>query len=189
MPANALEDKQYLLDWIVKRLPALRQDFPTQKIGPADVTVLAYHFWGEDRIDKAFDEVECSIRETWLHCGIMKTVLVLNRITPHIEQFAEQFSPWVKLVEEKRLIPGKIFSMSEDCNSRLHTRFDTPSVLIVQNDGFPLQAGLDAFIGKYDYIGAPYVRDIWWKRILCARLGCWVSNGGFSLVWKWFLYG
>lgn len=178
---NFDEDKKFLSDWIVKRLPFLRSYNFLNQIGSSEVTVLAYHFWNKDQIDIAFDAVECSICETWFHCGIMKTVLVVNQVTPHLETFAEKYSPWVKLVEEKRLIPGKIFSMSEDCNSRLYTRFDTPSVLIVQNDGFPLQSGLNQFIGKYDFIGAPYIRNIWWKRAICSLLKYWVSNGGFSL--------
>lgn len=175
------EDKRFLSAWILTRLGQLRRERPTTRRGPSSVTVLAYHFWEASRIDPAFDAIECALRETWFHCGMMKTVVVLNHPTPHIERFAESASPWVSLVQESSLIPGKIFSMSEDCNSRLHTRFDTPSVLIVQNDGFPLRDGLLPFVGKYDFIGAPYIRDIWWKRSIATLLGCWVSNGGFSL--------
>lgn len=178
---NSAEDKRFLSNWIVKRLPFLRSYNFLKRVGPSEVTILAYHFRDKDRIDAAFDAVECSVRETWFHCGIMKTVLVVNQVTPHLETFAGTYSPWIKLIEERRLIPGKIFSMSEDCNSRLYTRFGTPSVLIVQNDGFPLQSGLEQFIGRYDFIGAPYIRDIWWRRAISSVVGCLASNGGFSL--------
>ena len=54
-------------------------------------------------------------------------------------------------------------------------------VLIVQNDGYPLRPALGEFVGRYDFIGAPYVRDSWWKNRICALLNSWTQNGGFSL--------
>ena len=71
--------------------------------------------------------------------------------------------------------------MSADMNGRLHARFTTPYVLIVQADGYPLRQGLEEFVGRYDFIGAPYVRDSWWKNAICGALNCWTQNGGFSL--------
>lgn len=149
-----------------------------------DVTTLAYFFLkpSDPEVESAaFLDTECALRETWLHCGMMKTVIVTNRQIPCLVRFAEMFSPWVRIDIEPSLIPGKIYTMSVDCNSRLHARFDTPHVLIVQNDGFPLRSGIGEFIGEYDFIGAPYVRDKWYIRAVCHALGCWVSNGGFSL--------
>jgi len=146
-----------------------------------EVTALAYHFWDSERFDEQFAFLECAIRETWRWCGLLKTVLVVNRVTPRIEAFAEAFSGWVRFDVLETLIPGNLHSMSADCNAHLHRRFDTPYVLVVQNDGFPIRSGLDAFVGVWDFIGAPYVRNTWCNRIVCGMLNCWVSNGGFSL--------
>lgn len=182
-PAGKNGEEAALCAWMDRRLRTAHagKDAAAYGHGREDVTALAYHFWEEDRFDRAFSLLECAVRETWLRCGMMKTALVVNRSSPRLERFAEAFSPWVKVQVEPSLVPGRLYTMSVDCNSRLHTRFDTPSVLVIQNDGFPLRPGLDAFVGKYDFIGAPYVRDIWWKRAVCAVLGCWVSSGGFSL--------
>ena len=169
-----------LAEWQNERLRMIHSGRTDYGKGPDDVTVLAYHFWNEDGYDEAFSRVECAIRETWLHCGSMRTVLVLNMIRPCVERFAAAFSR-VEVQVEPSLTPGRIFSMSADMNGRLHTRFSTPYVLIVQNDGFPLRSGLDDFIGKWDFIGAPYVRPIWWKQLVCRVMNCWVQNGGFSL--------
>jgi len=149
--------------------------------GRTEVTLLAYHFWDGDLFDDQFDYLECAIRETWRHCGLLKTVLVVNRLTPRVERFGAEFDGWVRFEVAEELIPGKIHSMSVDCNARLHRRFETPYVLVIQNDGFPIRSGLDAFVGEWDFIGAPYVRNTWRNRIVCGALNCWVSNGGFSL--------
>lgn len=171
-----------LTTWLLNRLETLHAtQAPLPTIGNPNVTVLAYHFWQEIGYDEAFRLVEGAIRETWLHCGMMKTVIVVNIVRPCVQTFAEHFSPWVEIQVESALTPGVIYTMSVDCNSKLHTRFKTPYVLIVQNDGFPLRPGLDEFLGKYDFVGAPCVRDLWWTRLICKPLGAWVSNGGFSL--------
>ncbi len=143
------------------------------------VTILAYHFWGEQGYDVAFEKVAFGVRETWKHCGKLKTVLVVNEVGKSVERFAEEGD--VEIQIEKGLVPGDIDTMSIDCNGKLYSRFDTENVLIVQNDGYPLRSGLEEFVGEYDFIGAPYVRDIWWKRMVCKALNWWVSNGGFSL--------
>ncbi len=149
--------------------------------GPSSVTLLAYHFWEPARFDSQFDLVEGAVRETWAHCGMLKTVLVVNAVTPRLEAFAEASGGWVSLDRTDALVPGNIHSMSVDCNLSLHRRFDSEYVLVVQNDGFPLRPGLDAFVGKWDFIGAPYVRNTWRNRLVCGAFNCWVSNGGFSL--------
>lgn len=152
--------------------------------GPETVTVLAYHFFDETRFDAHFDYLDCAIRETWRHCGMLKTVLVVNMVTPRLEAFAGQFGGWVKVDVTDRLVPGSIFSMNADCNCNLHKRFDSEYVLVVQTDGFPIRPGLEAFLGKWDFVGAPYVRDTLRNRLVCGLFNCWVSNGGFSLRTK-----
>lgn len=169
-----------LADWQLARLESVHLRRVEYGRGRADVTVLAYHFWGDAGNDAAFARVECAVRETWLRCGMMKTVLVVNRETPRIAAFASAF-PAVEVQVEPSLVPGRIYTMSADCNGRLAARFDTPYVLVVQNDGFPLRPGLDAFVGPWDFVGAPYVRNVWWKNAVAGALNLHVMNGGFSL--------
>lgn len=169
-----------LIEWQKMRLATFHAGKVDYAAGRPDVTVLAYHFWREDGYDEAFARVECAIRETWLHCGQMKTVVVTNRVGTSLARFAADF-PCVDMQVETTLEPGRIYTMSVDCNAKLHMRFSTPYVLVVQNDGFPLRPGLDDFVGKWDFIGAPYVRDIWWKRLVAKVLNYHVMNGGFSL--------
>ena len=167
--------------WQLKRLGLLRTRL-TSACGPGSVTVVAYHFWEGGSFDAQFDFLECSIREAWHHCGLLKTVLVVNRLTRRLEDFAAAASDWVKLDLCPDLVPGNLYSMSVDCISQLHRRFDTAYALIVQNDGFPIRSGLEAFLEKYDYIGAPWVfgKDDWITRLLLRHRHD-VGNGGFSL--------
>lgn len=146
----------------------------------AETTILAYHFWNEEGYEKSFAGVRHAIEETWKHCGLLKTVLVVNEAHKCVEVFAAEHQN-VEIQVEPSLIPGNIHTMSVDCISRLYKRFSTPYVLIVQNDGYPLRPALGEFVGRYDFIGAPYVRDSWWKNRICALLNSWTQNGGFSL--------
>lgn len=145
-----------------------------------EVTVLAYHFWGDEGYEAAFEKVRHAFEETWRHCGRLKSVLVVNETAPCVERFAAE-NDNVEVQVEPSLVPGKIFTMSADMNGKLYSRFGTPYVLIIQNDGYPLRPGLEEFVGKYDFIGAPYVGLQWWKQIVAAIANYHVQNGGFSL--------
>ena len=145
-----------------------------------EVTVLAYHFWKKEGYEEAFAKVRHAFEETWRHCGRLKSVLVVNEMQPCVERFAAE-NPNVEVQIEPSLVPGKIFTMSADMNGKLYKRFSTPYVLIIQNDGYPLRSGLEAFVGKYDFIGAPYVGLQWWKTLAAGLANCHVQNGGFSL--------
>lgn len=170
-----------LQNWQRKRLVQQRV-LPPSFAGGEPVTIMAYHFWDDKRTDAQFDFLECSIRETWWQCGLLKTVLVVNSITKRMEEFASAFSGWVTLDLCHDLVPGSLYSMSADIINNLHKRFSSEYVLIVQNDGFPIRSGLDGFLGGYDYIGAPWVfgKDDWITRLL-LRYRSDVGNGGFSL--------
>ena len=170
-----------LKHWQVEQLPLERQSASFFRAGCISVSVLAYHFWEEDRFDTEFVFLECAILKTWRFCGMMKTILVVNLVTKGLKTFAERYAGWVEIQIEPSLIPGNIFTMSADCNCRLHSRFSTDNVLIIQNDGFPIRCGLDEFIGKWDFIGAPYVRNKWWLQAADKVINCRVCNGGFSL--------
>lgn len=144
------------------------------------VTILSYYFRSKNVDDAGFLPLEHAIRETWKHCGCLNTVIVSNERLPSVAAFAAK-NINVEIQVEPSLIPGNIQTMSDDCNGKLYSRFSTPYVLIIQEDGYPLRQGLEEFVGKYDFIGAPYIRDIWWKNLICSLCGYWVQNGGFSL--------
>lgn len=144
------------------------------------VTILTYTFPKPEAEDAAFAKIVASLERTWEHVGRLKTVIVASHRFAALEQFVAD-NREVELQIEPTLRHGDIHTMSVDCNSKLYTRFSTPYVLIVQDDGYPLRKGLEKFVGKYDFIGAPYVRDVWWKNLICRVFNCWVQNGGFSL--------
>lgn len=126
-------------------------------------------------------DFERSMRRAWHFFGPLKSVIVANRLFPELERFvAENGNLSVQL--EPSLIPGSTIPMSMDCITRLHSRFDTEEVLIVQNDGYPVRAGLEEFSGRYDFIGAPSVRPS--RQALLAMLGLRSLCGGFSLRTK-----
>lgn len=170
-----------LPEWQRARLETVhanRWDYPA---GPDSLTVLAY-CWGMDagRPDTQFYRVESAFRETWLRCGMMKSVIVTDRPTDEMTAFAALF-PSVEIQIEPSLVPGDLHSMSADCDGRLVERFDTPYLMIVQDDGFPLRSGVEEFLGRWDFIGAPYVRDLFLPRLAARLMNHWTMNGGFSI--------
>jgi len=157
--------------------------FRSVRKGQATVTALAYFFREASDVHPHFDYLECAIRETWRHCGMLHTVLAVNERFPCVVKFAEAFAPYVEIQVEKALVPGDIDSLSADCIGRMHQRFSTPYVMTIQDDGFPVRPGLEAFLGKADFIGAPrfLVRNIWHVRLMRRLLRECPFNGGFSL--------
>lgn len=168
-----------LQEWQIKRLNELRVQIFRPSGYCDQVTVVAYTF-PENVNGNMFDLLECAILQTWFALGKLKTVLVANCHFPKLDYFASKHDG-VEVQIEPSLEPGNVDSMSADCCARLHSRFSTPYCLIIQDDGFPLKDNLGYFIGKYDFVGAPYVRISWWRNMICAGLGYWMSNGGFSL--------
>lgn len=161
--------KMLLSDW---KNPPARFD---------NVTALAYSFRRPDVADTFFELIEAGILQTWLNCGMLKTVLVVNSPCSEMLAFAERFGKWVEIQKENMLVTDDIDSMSIDCIARLYKYFSTPYVLIIQDDGFPLKPGLEEFIGKSDFIGAPLRLDHPFVLMLQFFLRRWPSNGGFSL--------
>lgn len=177
-------DAERFRRWQLDKLAACPDCSLSFKRGPSDVTVVTYFFRPEETAERLFPYTKCAILETWRHCGAMKTVIVSHAVLPPVAEFAEKFPERVEIQVEPTLKPrppGDIHSMSVDCNSRLHARFSTPWVLIVQDDGFPLRPGLEEFLGKWDYVGAPLNgKDDWITRRLLKTSNLAV-NGGFSL--------
>lgn len=172
---------EILSEWQARRLKDVHRDRLAYAPGRDDVTVLSY-YWGasENNPEARFFRVESAFRETWLQCGMMKSVIVTDRVTPELARFASQF-PRLEIQIEPSLIPGNLDSMSFDCDSRFADRFSTKYLLVIQDDGFPLRPGLDAFLGQWDFIGPPYVRDRFFPRLIARLFNLWTSNGGFSV--------
>jgi hypothetical protein len=152
-----------LREWQKLVLPSLRQikEFSEPKAG--DVTIVAYFYYDDARIDTEFFAIECSILCAYLSCGKLPTILVVNRRTAQIDEFAEKYGITIQL--EKRLTGG-LKAMNIDCDSRLYERFDTRYVLNVESDGIIVNPGIERFVGKWDYIGAPwrFSRASWYLR-------------------------
>ena len=170
-----------LAEWQLRRLRSVHANCSSYAKGPDDITVLTY-YWGAEaeNPDTQFYRIESAFRETWLHCGMMKSVIVTDKPTLAMEHFASDF-PAVDIQVEPSLVPGDIFTMSRDCNGSLERRFDTKYLMIIQDDGFPLRPGISDFLGQWDFIGAPYVRDMFLARARARLLNLWVANGGFSI--------
>lgn len=178
------EQLHALRQWQKARLAAYGKETPSFPKGPSDVTVLNYFFRPEEVAGDYFPYTQCALYETWRLCGAMKTVIVSHAVTPPVAEFANRFPDLVEIQVEPNLRPrppGDINSMSVDCNSRLHTRFSTSEVLIIQDDGFPVRPLLNRFLGRFDFIGAPFRRHYWYIQALGRILRDWPSNGGFSL--------
>ena len=145
-----------------------------------DLTILIYTFPRQGEEEASFGRIVGSIERTWRLIGRMKTVIVADRAFDQVKGFVNANADVVELQIEPTLVPGKIQSMSLDCIKRLYTRFSTPYVLIIQDDGYPLKSNIDDFVGRYDFIGAPIISD-GWKRRLAYVIGLGSFNGGFSL--------
>ncbi len=145
-----------------------------------DLTILIYTFPRQGEEEASFGRIVESIERTWRLIGRMKTVIVADRDFDQVKGFVNANVDVVELQIEPTLVPGKIQSMSLDCIKRLYTRFSTPYVLIIQDDGYPLKSNIDDFVGRYDFIGAPIISD-GWKRRLAYAIGLGSFNGGFSL--------
>lgn len=157
-------------------LERLRKDVVPVSPYREAVTLIAYTFPEDER---EFDYIEFAIRYSWRCIGRLKTVVIADRETETLRCFAESCSD-VEIQIESTLKPGSVSAMSSDCIERLHKRFSTKYCLIVQDDGFPLNSNLGDFLGKYDYIGAPTVRDVP-EQYLVDIFRCACLNGGFSL--------
>ena len=170
-----------LAQWHDKRKSYVRP-IDLMRKGPSSVTVITYIYGDRLYVESNFFQIENAIRETWFHLGMLQTVIVTSVKTPAIEQFENCFSHWIRVDICNSLKAGDLYEYSRDCIKNLHTRFDTPYMLFVHPDGFPLRGGISEFLGCWDYIGAPWCKssDDWIGRLLLSRKN-FVGNGGFSL--------
>ncbi len=166
------------MGWQRATLPVLGA-CPAPPSVAGNVTALTYHLYRDPvQFDATFFRVRSAFLMTRLTCGALPCVLVVNRVTPEVEAFCAEFG--VRLDFDPTLAGG-IRSLSLDYICKLHARFDTEYVLGIHGDGFPLRRGLEAFVGPYDYLGAPWGRPSWYtERVFPYPRYC-VGNGGFSL--------
>lgn len=169
---TAAAARKVLQQTAAAELPTLRAA-PLPPARHADLTLLLYCF----PETPAFDLFEYALRKSLQVLGALPAVLVV----PEALDLPATLTavPGLTVQREAALRPGSIDSMSLDCITRLHTRFTTSRVLIIQDDGRPLRDDLARFL-PYDFTGAPDVRPGWRARLADA-LGLTVLNGGFSL--------
>ena len=170
-----------VLAWQARNLPALKR----LSLSPPcslDVTMITHWLWGDDRFDGLLDSLLAAILTAWKNCGRIPVVLVVNRVTLRLEKMAAEWG--IRLMVEPGMKGGggNVRDLNRDAIMNLHNRFETDYVLTFQNHAFPVRTTLLDFVGKYDYIGAPWAfdKDDWITRILLPhRLD--VGNGAFPL--------
>ncbi len=172
-----MKNESALSTWQRAIIPALTGR-PVKDPETTNVTAVAYFFWDDDRIESLFYTIESAFLVTRFVCGALPCLLIANRATPRMEAFCAANA--VRLQIDPTLTGG-VPRMNIDCVETLHTRFDTEFAMIVQSDGFPLRSGLKAFVGPYDYIGAPWGRASWYTNLLFPHPRYCVGNGGFTV--------
>ena len=167
-----------LVQWKQANIESLRaMDFRMSSV--RDVTAIAYHYRKTpEELDKTFWITEFAFLKTFQTQGVLPSVLVVNQSTKMVSDFCNRYS--IELQIANNLVPGKdIRSLCVDLVANLHSRFNTSYVLTIQDDGFPIRPGLEEFVGKWDYIGAPWVHHSTYYDLYPYKY-C-VGNGGFSL--------
>lgn len=140
---------------------------PPGEIHLPDVTLLAATAVG---IDDAVEALQASMR----HIRFAAVKLLAPAGPSHLP----------KGIELTRIPPMDFLGYSRFILGELHRHFDTSHCLVVQADGFVVDAGKwrDEFL-DCDYIGAPWANHVLvqpgnWKLLLDRNR---VGNGGFSL--------
>lgn len=175
------EDKMFLEKWLRNRLvDDERFSYACSKAFHS-LSIVAYFYRNEIDEDEAFPITRAAIMETWRKLGLLRTVIVTNRLSNPVSSFLTSWPHVVTVQVEPTLRPGTTDDLSIDCLTRLGDRFDTDYVLTVQDDGFPIRSGIERFIGKWDFIGAPYRRANLLGWCAGTLFKHWPSNGGFSL--------
>lgn len=170
-----------VFEWQTRNLPALRE----KSFSPAcsrDVTLITNWLWGDDRFDTLLDSLLSAVLMTWHTCGRLPVVLIVNRVTPALQKMSDEWNIRLVLLPHLRGGGGNARDLNRDSILNLASRFDTDYALTFQNHAFPIRASLEDFIGKYDYIGAPwnFGKDDWITRRLLRHRGD-VGNGAFTL--------
>lgn len=154
------------------------RNFTFEKSSLTNITLLAYFFWDDERIETLFYKIECAFLCAFKSWGLTNAVVVVNRETRKIRSFCDLYG--IELQVERSLSGGGLRRMSIDCIVNLYRRFRTEYVVIIQTDGMPVTSGIEDFMGKYDYIGAPWPGHCHYKDWFpYPKYG--VGNGGFCM--------
>ena len=174
-------DADPVLEWQARNLPALKR-FAFQPPCSSEVTLITGWLWRDERFDALLDSLLAAILMAWRFCGRLPVVLLVNRETPALLKMAQEWGLRLQVEPHIQGGGGNAKTLNQDAILNLPKRFDTDYVLSFQNHAFPLRAGLEAFLGKYDFIGAPWVfgKDDWITRLLLRHRHD-VGNGAFSI--------
>ena len=123
---------------------------------------------------------EFPILHTWKMLGVLPVVVITDYETEPMRILKHRYPGDVTIRLSNDLKRGVPLSLSHDCLNGLDRYFSTKYCLVIQDDGFPIRNNLYEFIGKWDYIGAPCVRDHP-KQYLADILLRDCLNGGFCL--------
>ena len=169
--------RRWLYAWEKLNLKKLRNmSFPQSK-WRGQITLLIHSFHPNEEM---FYVNEFPILHTWKMLGSLPVVIITDKETIQMSNFRMRYPKDVSIRISPDLKRGDVLSLSRDCLNNLYKYFDTSYCLIIQDDGFPIRDNLDDFLGKWDYIGAPCVRDLPRQYIADLLLkDC--LNGGFSL--------
>lgn len=118
----------------------------------------------------------------WKNCGRLPVTLIVNRITNPLKTMAEAWGIRLLLKPNIKGGGGNARELNRDAIQNAQHYFDTEYMLTFQNHAFPIRTGLLEFLGKWDYIAAPWVfeKDDWITRLLLPhRLH--VGNGAFTI--------
>ena len=170
------------LKWLLDRLPELKQgEYPKGRFWNR-VTLVTNWLWMDDRFDTRLNGLLGAVLMTWHHCGRVPVTLIVNRVTERLGKMAEEWG--IRLIVEPEFKGGGGNARDLNRNTILHLGdwIDTEYALTFQDHAFPLRSGLEEFLGRWDYIGAPWPFDAddWITRLLLPRRGH-VGNGAFTL--------
>jgi hypothetical protein len=169
--------RKWLYEWQRLNLECLRNhDFKESK-WKGRVTLLIHSFQPDESM---FYVNEFPVLHTWKILGRLPVVIITDKETSAMALFREKYPEDITIRISPDLKKGDVLSLSRDCLNNLYDYFDTPYCLVIQDDGFPIRDNLDEFLGRWDYVGAPSVRDLPRQYIADLILkDC--MNGGFSL--------
>jgi hypothetical protein len=170
-----------VLDWQARHLPLLKA-YPFAPPCTDDVTMLTPWLWRDERFDALLDNLLAAILMSWWACGRLPVVLQVNRTTKKLLAMADEWGVRLLVLPELQGGGGANRGLNRDGIVNLKDRFSTGHVLSFQHHAFPLRPGLDAFVGRYDFIGAPWVfgKDDWITRMLLRHRSD-VGNSAFAL--------
>lgn len=169
--------RKWLYAWEMLNLEGLRKAIFSPSRWRREVTLLIHSFQPKEEM---FYVNEFPILHTWKILGRLPVVIITDKETSPMSALKARYPEDVVIAISPDLKRGDVLSLSRDCLKNLYKYFDTPYCLTIQDDGFPIRDNLGDFLGKWDYVGAPFVRDLPRQYIADILLkNC--LNGGFSL--------